>query len=54
VDTPFTDNEADNELKKTVPPLDPSDVARTICFAYEQPPNCTIYELSLRPSRQLL
>ena len=54
VETPFTDNPVAKELKKTVPPLDPEDVARSICFAFEQPSNCTIYELSLRPARQIL
>lgn len=54
VETPFIDNPVAQELKKTVPPLDPEDVARAICFAFEQPPNCTIYELSLRPLKQLL
>ena len=54
VETPFIDNPFANELKKTVPPLDASDVARVIRFVFEQPPNCTIYELSMRPLKQLL
>jgi NADP-dependent 3-hydroxy acid dehydrogenase YdfG len=54
VETPFIDNPVAQELKKTVPPLDPEDVARAIRFAFEQSPNCTIYELSLRPIKQLL
>ncbi|UCB46831.1 MAG: SDR family oxidoreductase [Spirochaetota bacterium] len=54
VETPFIDNPLAQELKKTVSPLDPEDVARAIRFAFEQPPNCTIYELSLRPIKQLL
>jgi NADP-dependent 3-hydroxy acid dehydrogenase YdfG len=54
VETPFIDNPVAQELKKTVQPLDPEDVARAIRFAFEQPPNCTIYELSLRPLKQLL
>ena len=54
VETPFIDNPVAAELKKTVLPLDPSDVARSIRFAFEQPSNCTIYEISLRPKKQLL
>ena len=54
VDTPFIDNPIAQELKKTVPPLDPSDIARAIRFIFTQAPNCTIYELSLRPSKQVL
>jgi NADP-dependent 3-hydroxy acid dehydrogenase YdfG len=54
VETPFIDNEFARELKKTVPPLEPEDVARAIRFAYEQPENCTIYEISMRPKKQLL
>jgi NADP-dependent 3-hydroxy acid dehydrogenase YdfG len=54
VDTPFIDNPVAREMRKTVTPLDPGDVARAIRFAFEQPSNCTIYELSLRPSKQLL
>jgi NADP-dependent 3-hydroxy acid dehydrogenase YdfG len=54
VETPFIDNPVAAELKKTVLPLDPADVARTIRFAFEQPSNCTIYEISLRPKKQLL
>jgi NADP-dependent 3-hydroxy acid dehydrogenase YdfG len=53
-ETPFIDNPVAQELKKTVTPLDPEDVARAIRYAYEQPANCTINELSLRPRRQLL
>ena len=54
VETPFIDNPVAQELKKTVTPLDAVDVARSICFAFEQPSNCTIYEISLRPRKQLL
>jgi NADP-dependent 3-hydroxy acid dehydrogenase YdfG len=54
VETPFIDNEFARELKKTVPPLEPEDVARAIRFTYEQPENCTIYEISMRPKKQLL
>jgi NADP-dependent 3-hydroxy acid dehydrogenase YdfG len=54
VETAFLNNPVAAELKKTVTPLDPEDVARAIRFAFEQPPNCTIYEISLRPRMQLL
>jgi NADP-dependent 3-hydroxy acid dehydrogenase YdfG len=53
-DTPFIDNPVARELKKTVTPLEPEDVARAIRYAFEQPSNCTINELSLRPRKQLL
>jgi NADP-dependent 3-hydroxy acid dehydrogenase YdfG len=54
VDTPFIDNPVAQELKKTVLPLDPADIARAIRYAFEQPPNCSIYEISMRPRKQLL
>lgn len=54
VETPLTNNPFAQELKKTVPPLEPADVARAIRFAYEQPRNCTICELAMRPLKQLL
>lgn len=54
VETPMIDNPFARELKKTVPPLEPADVARAIRFAYEQPHNCTIYEISMRPLKQVL
>lgn len=54
VDTPLIANAFAQELKKTVLPLDPTDVARAIRFAYEQPYNCTICEISMRPLKQVL
>lgn len=54
VDTPMISNPFADDLKKTVLPLDPFDVARAIRFVFEQPPNCTIYEISMRPLKQLL
>lgn len=54
VETPFIANPFAEELKKTVPPLDAIDVARAIRFIVEQPQNCTIYEISMRPLKQLL
>jgi NADP-dependent 3-hydroxy acid dehydrogenase YdfG len=54
VETPFIDNPVAQELKKTVTPLDPGDVARAVRFAFEQPSNCSIYEISLRPLKQLI
>lgn len=54
VETPFIDNQFANELKKSVPPLEAGDVARAVCYIAEQPQNVTIYELSLRPKKQLL
>jgi NADP-dependent 3-hydroxy acid dehydrogenase YdfG len=54
VETPFINNPMGQMVKKTVTPLDADDVARVIRFVYEQPKNCTIYELSMRPLMQLL
>lgn len=53
VETPFINNPFAQGVKKTVPPLDPADVASAIRFAYEQPHNCTIYEISMRPLKQV-
>lgn len=54
VDTPFIDNPMGQKIKKLVTPLDPFDVANAVRFAFEQPENCTIYEISMRPLKQLL
>ena len=54
VETPFIDNIFAREFKKTVPPLEAEDVAKAVRFIYEQPENCTIYEISMRPKKQLL
>ena len=54
VDTPFIDNPMGQKIKKTVTPLDPFDVANAVRFAFEQPKNSTIYEISMRPLQQLL
>lgn len=54
VDTPFIDNPMGQKIKKTVTPLEPFDVANAVRFAFEQPKNCTIYEISMRPIKQLL
>lgn len=54
VETPFIDNPMGQKIKETVTPLDPFDVAKAVRFAFEQPKNCTIYEISMRPIKQLL
>ncbi len=54
VDTPLADNPYAAELKKTVQPLRPSDCARAIRFAFEQPPNVGINEIVMRPVKQVL
>ena len=54
VETPFIENPMGQMVKKTVTPLDAFDVARTVRFVFEQPENVTIYELSLRPRKQVL
>ncbi|MCK4376223.1 MAG: SDR family oxidoreductase [Candidatus Brocadiae bacterium] len=54
VDTPLADNPYAAEMKKTVRPLLPSDCARAIRFAFEQPPNVGINEIVMRPVKQVL
>lgn len=54
VDTPFIDNPFAQELKKTIAPLEPSDVARAVRFIFEQPANVVINELAVRPAKQFL
>jgi NADP-dependent 3-hydroxy acid dehydrogenase YdfG len=54
VDTPMSDDQLSREMKKTVTPLEPEDCARAIRFAFEQPPNCVINEIVLRPLKQEL
>lgn len=54
VDTPLVDNPWAKELMKTVEPLKPDDCARAISFAIEQPPNCVINEIVMRPQKQIV
>jgi NADP-dependent 3-hydroxy acid dehydrogenase YdfG len=54
VDTPMIDNPFANELKKHVRPLDAGDCARAIRFALDQPPHCSVTEIVLRPTSQVL
>lgn len=54
VDTPMVDNPFAEELKKHVRPLDASDCARAIRFAIDQPPHCSVNEIVLRPTSQVL
>jgi NADP-dependent 3-hydroxy acid dehydrogenase YdfG len=54
VDTPMVDNPFANELKRRVHPLDAADCARAIRFALEQPAHCSINEIVLRPTSQVL
>lgn len=54
VDTPMLDNPFARELRKTVTPLSPSDCARAILFAFQQPPNVAINEIVMRPIKQVL
>jgi NADP-dependent 3-hydroxy acid dehydrogenase YdfG len=42
------------ELTKAFSPLAPEDVARVIRFAIEQPPNCSVNEVVVRPTGQVL
>jgi len=41
-------------VKKTTTPLDAFDVAQVVRYIFEQPENVTIYEMSMRPKKQLL
>lgn len=45
--------EGSDDLVVGVTPLDPADCARAIAFALEQPPNCTVFEIALRPTSQI-
>jgi NADP-dependent 3-hydroxy acid dehydrogenase YdfG len=54
VDTPMVDNPFANELKKSVRPLQATDCARAIRFALDQPPHCSVNEIVLRPTAQVL
>ena len=45
--------EGSDDLVPGVTPLDPADCARAIAFALEQPPNCTVFEIALRPTNQI-
>jgi NADP-dependent 3-hydroxy acid dehydrogenase YdfG len=52
--TPFVNPEYLAELLPGVTPLSATDIARTIRFAIEQPPNVSINEIVIRPTGQLL
>jgi NADP-dependent 3-hydroxy acid dehydrogenase YdfG len=52
--TPFINLEYVAELLPGVTPLSPVDIARTIRFAIEQPPNVSINEIVIRPTGQLV
>jgi NADP-dependent 3-hydroxy acid dehydrogenase YdfG len=54
VDTPMLDNPFAAALAESVTPLAADDVARAIQFAIEQPSNCSINEIVMRPTSQLL
>lgn len=54
VETSFSANPFAEELKKSVPPLHPGDVARAVRFIFEQPANVAINELAVRPAKQVL
>jgi NADP-dependent 3-hydroxy acid dehydrogenase YdfG len=54
VNTPMAENPFADELKKHLRPLDPEDCARAIRFALDQPHHCSINEIVLRPTPQVL
>jgi len=54
VDTPMLANPFAAKLASSVTPLTPADCARAIRFAIEQPANCSINEIVLRPTGQVL
>jgi NADP-dependent 3-hydroxy acid dehydrogenase YdfG len=54
VDTPMLANPFAAGLARSVRPLEPADCARAIRFAIDQPPNCSINEIVLRPTAQVL
>ena len=55
VETPMLDdNPFAEDLMTKVKPLTPEDCARAIRYAYEQPDNCSINEIVIRPVKQVL
>ncbi len=52
--TPLVENEFARELMKTIPPLEPGDIARAIRYIFEQPANVVINEITVRPAKQIL
>jgi NADP-dependent 3-hydroxy acid dehydrogenase YdfG len=54
VNTAMAMNPFAAELTKAFSPLAPEDVARVIRFAIEQPPNCSVNEVVVRPTGQVL
>jgi NADP-dependent 3-hydroxy acid dehydrogenase YdfG len=55
VDTPLTrENPAVRPLLEATAPLHPEDVARAVVYAYRQPADVVVSELTIRPLRQKL
>ena len=55
VETPLIHvHEAAAEILPGVTPLQPDDIARAVRYALEQPPGVNVFEVVLRPTRQLL
>lgn len=54
VDTTMAANPYGAKLAESLTPLTPNDCARAIRFAIEQPQNCSINEIMLRPTAQVL
>jgi NADP-dependent 3-hydroxy acid dehydrogenase YdfG len=55
VETPLIHvHEAASEILPGVTPLQPDDIARAVRYAIDQPPGVNVFEIVLRPTRQLL
>jgi len=55
VETPLIHvHEAAAEILPGVTPLQPEDIARAVRYVLEQPPGVNVFEVVLRPTRQLL
>jgi NADP-dependent 3-hydroxy acid dehydrogenase YdfG len=55
VETPLIHvHEAASEILPGITPLSPDDIARAVRYVLEQPPSVNVFEVVLRPTRQVL